>query len=757
MNHSPLLPEVDAYADETDAIPSNQLSDSEKERILGFQQAILESIAHGHDHMKVINDVCILAEQLLPNSVASVMLLDAAGELLNVHAAPSLGPESIAKLNGLRPGPGAGSCGNVVYCKEPVFVPDTFTDPRWHDLRQLAIDFNLMACWSVPVRTSGRKIVGTFALSSFERRHPRPFHKKMLQIGASIIGIVLERSHQADSLRLMGKVFESSREGIMITDSELRVVSVNPAFCAMTGHDSVDLVGDLPGFLSRGPDHGNILPEIQPGLKAQGHWHGEVWNRRKDGSVFPEWLSVSAVRDSEERVTHYVGFHFDISERKAAEARIHFLAYHDSLTELPNRLLARERLGLAMAHADRAGAKAALLFLDLDSFKTINDSLGHFVGDALLKEVARRLDACTRATDTLSRQGGDEFLIVLSNVRKPEDIAGVAEKIMREVLAPFVIEGHALTTSVSMGVAVYPDDGRDFETLLKKADMAMYEAKAAGRNTYRCFTAAMNTDAVQHLNMRNGLRGALERDEFVLHYQPQVDLESGKTIGAEALLRWNHPEQGLVSPASFIPVAENSGLIVPIGDWVLREACRQAMQWSSVEGRSDLIVAVNLSAAQFQRGDLEKTVSAALAESGLDPARLELELTESILIRDSENVLATVRRLKSIGVKLSIDDFGTGYSSLAYLKRFAVDKLKIDQSFVRGMADDANDAAIVAAVIQMSRSLGLTTIAEGVENERVRDLLLERGCDEAQGYFFARPMPAESLARHLAAGTAIFG
>ncbi len=440
----------------------------------------------------------------------------------------------------------------------------------------------------------------------------------------------------------------------------------------------------------------------------------------------------------------------EIHERKQAEAQIGYLANHDVLTDLPNRLLVQDRFDQAMAHARRDGCKTALLFLDLDNFKEINDSLGHSIGDAILRAVAQRLRDCLRTTDSISRQGGDEFLIVLTDVRDSTDITGIMEKLMARQMEPYHIDGYELTSSLSVGITVYPDDGDDFETLLKKADTAMYHAKDAGRNTFRFFTEQMNIDAVERLRMHQSLTKALERNEFELHYQPLIELASGAVVGAEALLRWNHPERGMVPPAGFIPIAEESGLIVPIGEWVLREACRQAVAWRAA-GLPDLIVAVNLSAVQFKRGNVEKSVSLALMESGLDPACLELELTESILIQDSENVLAAVQRLKSLGVTLSIDDFGTGYSSLSYLKRFAVDRLKIDQSFIRDMVDNPIDAAIVSAIIQMAKALNLKTVAEGVEEERMLVLLRQHECDWVQGYHFARPMPAGEFARYCAA------
>ena len=474
----------------------------------------------------------------------------------------------------------------------------------------------------------------------------------------------------------------------------------------------------------------------------------EVRRQRRDGSPIDINTTLAPLRDSTGQIYGYLAIAADITERKAAEQQIEILAYRDVLTGLPNRLLVQDRFEQAIASADRTKNRVALFFLDLDNFKTINDSLGHAVGDALLKEIAARLNECVRDTDTISRQGGDEFLIVVQDLPDAEAASPVLLKIMERLQDPFHADGHELSTSVSIGIALYPEDGADFDTLLKKADMAMYRAKESGRNAYRYFDEQMNVEAVDHLSMRNGLRKALERDEFVLHYQPQIDLASGAVIGAEALIRWNHPESGMIAPARFIPVAEESGLIVPIGAWVMKEACRQAMAWRRA-GLPELTMAVNLSAVQFRRGDVEQTVISALEDSGFDPALLELELTESILIHNTENVLATVKRLKLLGVKLSIDDFGTGYSSLSYLKRFAVDKLKIDQSFIRDLASDPDDAAIVRAIIQMARSLNLKTIAEGVEDHEMLEHLRIFHCDEAQGYYFARPMPAEEFVRYL--------
>lgn len=461
------------------------------------------------------------------------------------------------------------------------------------------------------------------------------------------------------------------------------------------------------------------------------------------------WFSTSGIPLFEDGVfVGYRGAGTDITEQKKAEQKIQYLAFHDPLTGLPNRALLEDRMQQAIAYSARTSSCLALLYLDLDNFKKLNDSLGHTAGDSLLKEIALRLRECVRESDTISRQGGDEFVLILNKLESAENCVPAVQKILSRLQDPIQADGHEIFTSASIGLAVYPEDGTDFESLRKKADVAMYQSKESGRNTYRFFEESMNQEAGEHLMLRNGLRRGLERQEFELYYQPQIDLLTGQVFGAEALLRWHHPELGLVQPGKFIPVAEESGLIVPMGEWVIFEACRQAVAWRN-EGLPALLIAVNLSAVQFKRGNVEQTVVDALAKTGHNPAHIELELTESILLQNVEQVLANVKRLKLLGVHLSIDDFGTGYSSLSYLKRLDIDKIKIDQSFIRDLANDPDDAAIVNAIVQMSHSLNLQVIAEGVEDENMVQLLRKFGCDQAQGYFFARPIAAADFAAYL--------
>lgn len=497
----------------------------------------------------------------------------------------------------------------------------------------------------------------------------------------------------------------------------------------------------------------NVAPEQwtehRQTLEARQPFKDFVYQMRSPLTGQLHWCSISGKPIFENGM--FMGYHgmgIDITERKQVEMRVEFLAYHDALTGLPNRALLQDRMQQAIAQAERAQDGLALAFIDLDNFKRVNDSLGHAAGDALLREIALRLKGCVRESDTVSRQSGDEFIVVLSGVDGVQRCIPTLDKIMRRLQEPMLFDGKEISASASIGVAFYPQDGATFDELRRKADLAMYRSKDTGRNAYYFYDEAMNNDAEEHLLLRNGLRLAIERGEFVLHYQPQMDIRSGRLVGVEALLRWQSPTFGLVEPGRFIPVAEDSGLIVPIGAWVLEQACRQARAWQD-DGLPALTVAVNLSAVQFRRDDMEATVAQALERSGLPPQCLELELTESILLQDVEQVLALVGRLRQRGMHFSIDDFGTGYSSLSYLKRMDIDKLKIDRSFVHDLDQTADAAAIVEAIVEMAHKLGLRTIAEGVESPELLDRLRDIGCDETQGYLHARPMPAPDFARYL--------
>ncbi len=538
---------------------------------------------------------------------------------------------------------------------------------------------------------------------------------------------------------LFEKIAQMIPVGLFATDAE--------GLCRYANAAMVQLMGEAPTTLLAEQDWlCRVHPEERGAVVAD--WNeavrrGEPFRRefRLMGTDPASWVQCHAfpVHGRDGAATAFVGAVVDASEYRDAQARLDFLAYHDSLTALPNRDLARDRLRQAISFAGRGGFRVALLLVDLDHFKMINESLGHSAGDAVLVAVAERLQGCVREADTVSRLGGDEFLMILTDLRASDSVATAAGKILQVLSEPLTIDGREVEGSVSLGIAVYPDDGSDFDTLLGKADTALYQAKASGRNAYRFYAEQMNADALHHFEVRGQLRWALARGEFELHYQPVASVVDGTVVGVEALIRWNHPELGMTYPDGFISVAEDSGLIVPIGEWVLQEACRQAAEWQR-QGAAPLFVAVNLSEVQFRRGDIAASVVAALVESGLDPALLELELTESMLIDNDSRVLSAIDRLAGLGVRFSIDDFGTGYSNLAYLKRFRVHKLKIDRSFISNLCDSLSDAAIVRAIIQMARALNLQVVAEGVEDRRTLAFLKEQECDLMQGYYFSKPL-----------------
>ena len=560
---------------------------------------------------------------------------------------------------------------------------------------------------------------------------------------------VTERRAAEAEVRLFAQVFEGSAEGVVICDRDGRIERINRAFTEITGYSPVEAIGQNPRLLASGRQTPDFFRQMWREIELSGRWQGEIWNRRKNGEIYPEWMSISTIADRNGEPVKYVGIFTDVSQSKADQAQIHFLAYYDPLTNLPNRRLLGDRFDQSLAVARRNSRHLAVLFVDLDRFKQINDSLGHPIGDLVLEGVAERFKNCVRESDSLARIGGDEFVLMLPDVESPEDAAVVALKCFDALKGSFRIQDHDLRVTPSIGIALCPQDGETLDALIKAAETAMYAAKDAGRSTYRFFTGDMNARIFARMLLENQLRKATERREFVLHYQPQLDVGHGGVIGVEALIRWNHPDQGLVYPGYFITVAEETGLITEIGRWVLGEACRQMAEWHAA-GLPKISVAVNVAAPQFHTAGFYSHVTDALTASGLDPRYLELELTESILVQDVEATLAVLKRFKALGVMLSVDDFGTGYSSLSYLKRFPVDRLKIDQSFVRGLTEDHNDRAIVGSVIAMGKNLKLRVLAEGVETAEHLAILKAEGCHEYQGYLFSKPVPAEALAALLA-------
>ena len=559
----------------------------------------------------------------------------------------------------------------------------------------------------------------------------------------AIFDVITERKNMEDSLRKLSLAVEQSPSSIVITDLDANIVYANVTYTKQTGYLLGEVVGKNPRFMQSGKTPRQAYIELWQQLSLGEIWKGEFVNHRKDGSEYIESVLISPVRDNDGRITNYLAIKDDITDKKRAEERIENLAHFDQLTGLPNNTMLEDHFKYALSLAQRSDENLAVMFMDLDHFKNINDTLGHSIGDQLLMEVAKRLKAALREEDTVSRLGGDEFIFILPGT-DANGAAHVAQKLLASVSAPCQIEKHELISTSSIGITIYPDDGQDMETLSKNADAAMYQVKQTGRNGYRFFTQAMQANSARNLMLSNALRHALKNNQLKLLYQPQVSMQDGHIIGAEALLRWQHPELGNITPAEFIPIAEETGLIIEIGEWVLRTAAMQLKNWTD-QGLPKMVMAVNLSAVQFRQANLIQMVTAIIAEVGLLPNQLELELTEAVAMDDPLSAIAVMDQLFENGVSMSIDDFGTGYSSLSYLKRFKVYKLKIDQSFVRDISDDPDDKAIVTAIINMASSLGMRTIAEGVETSSQLAFLRLQGCDEAQGYYFSKPLPADEF------------
>ncbi len=556
---------------------------------------------------------------------------------------------------------------------------------------------------------------------------------------------ITERRQAEEELRIAATAFEA-REGMMITDPNGTILKVNKAFCEITGYSPEEVIGNNPRILNSGHHEPEFYAGIWSTIISEGSWKGEIWNRRRSGEIYPEWLTITAVKNATGDITHYVSTLTDITERKENEARINNLAFFDPLTQLPNRRLLQDRLEHAIAASERKGTLGALLFIDLDDFKTLNDNRGHHIGDMLLVAVANRLRMAVRAQDTVARLGGDEFLVVLEDLDSHHDQAAalaqqIAETILESLNQAYVLEGQDYFSTPSIGIALFGDRLVHIEELLKQADQAMYHAKAAGRNTLRFFDPEMQAHTAQRFALQHEIREALQSQQFQLFYQPQVD-SSGAIVGAEALIRWFHPQRGMVSPADFIPIAEESGLILSLGNWIVEEACRQLVRWSHNPATAGLVISINVSARQFQQPQFVMQLLTALERSGANPRLLKLELTESMLVHNQQDIIAKMDELKNHGIKFSLDDFGTGYSSLSYLKQLPISELKIDKSFVNDVLIDSNDAAIARMIIRLAQSMELRVIAEGVETKEQRDWLEAQGCVHYQGYYFGKPLAA---------------
>ena len=549
---------------------------------------------------------------------------------------------------------------------------------------------------------------------------------------------------------IAASVFDNTSDGIVVTDASASIILVNRAFTETTGYTLEEASGQRPSMLSSGHHQPDFYQSMWQSLKETGAWSGEIWNRRKNGEIYPEWLRISSVRDGQGAVTNYVGIFAEISSQQHLQRQLHQLAYYDALTGLPNRQLFYDRIGQAIVHAKRDGSGFAILFIDLDRFKDINDSLGHSFGDKLLQAAACRIKGVVRETDTVSRLGGDEFTILLSETGSERDVAAIASSIVQSSEIPLDVDGRKIHLTASVGIARYPNDGRDVDTLVKNADVAMYRAKREGRNRYCFFTSELNVQVLERLSMEGALRTSLKGEGLYMVWQPQVRLVDGEVIGLEALARWRHPHQGEVAPAQFIPLAEEAGLMPELGNWVLEAAAAGAAALAGICKRRPMSLGVNISASQLFEGEaLKRNILDTLERTGLGMECFELELSESALMNRGRSSAAILGELRRLGLQITVDDFGTGFSKLSCLKRLAVQRVKIDHGLIRDVVEDADSRQLVAAIIQMAHSLDIRVSAEGVETDEQRSLLLQLGCDEGQGALFGKPMDLSALVGQL--------
>ncbi len=559
---------------------------------------------------------------------------------------------------------------------------------------------------------------------------------------------IKEHGRTEIQLKLFAKVFENTMEGISITDENGQVIAINSAFSTITGYSEEEVLGQNPRVLKSDRHDKNFYSKMWGDITTKGHWVGEIWNRRKSGEAYPEILSISSIRDDEGKTTHFIAVFHDISDMKLQQEQIEHQAYHDALTGLPNRLLARDRLTMAIANAKRNQRRLAVFFLDLDNFKNVNDSLGHATGDLLLQKVAKRLQQLLREEDTVARLGGDEFLILVTNIQSNLEITDLSNRLLAGFREPIIAENHELFVTISIGIAFYPEDGTDEGTLIKNADVAMYQSKSQGKNKHHFFTSELSEHAARRFQLEGELRQALDRNEFTLYFQPQVEPKSNQVTGIEALVRWIKKDGTLVSPIDFIPLAEETGLIIPIGKFVLEESCRAIMTLHD-KGYPNLSIAVNLSPLQFRQTDIVECVLNTLQNTGVSPSCLELEITESTMMTNLEDSVIKLNILRENGISIAIDDFGTGYSSLYYLKTFPISTLKIDRSFIKDITSDVNNAQIVETIVLMAKNLELNVVAEGVETKEQLEMMSSYDCNMIQGFYYSRPLPLDQLLEFL--------
>lgn len=745
-----LLAHVTRFADDSGHVVVSHEDITERKRSElheHWRNYVLELLAKGESLHVLLDAVIRGVEAENPVIRCSIMLLDNDSKHLLMGAAPSL-PEAYRQaIHGCEVGLDAGSCAAAAYLYERVLVEDIQLHGYWQRYREQAARAQLSACWSEPIFDVSGQVLGTFAIYHRQPCNPGPDEIHLLKHAANLAGIAIQRHRAEESLQLSAMVYQHSSEAMLVSDVENRIIAVNPSFTRITGYAAEEIIGKNPSYLGSGRQSASFYDQMWQSLAATGQWQGEVWNRRKNGEEFAEWLTINTIVDNHGLVNRYVALFYDITEKKQSDELIWRQASFDSLTQLPNRRMSRDRLEQEIKKAHRAAQSVALLFIDLDQFKEVNDTLGHHVGDALLIEAAHRICACVRDSDTVARLGGDEFTIILSELSDTSCVGRIAQNIIQTLSQAFTLGDEVVYISASIGITFYPTDALDADNLLKNADQAMYVAKNEGRNRFSYFTKSLQEAAQLRQVLVKDLRYALVENQFRMYFQPIVDLASGRIVKAEALIRWYHPARGLVSPIEFITASEETGLINVIGDWVFRESLRWLKHWLGNQVcPSGFQISINMSPVQFHATDNTHDLWLEYIRV-LDLPRnsVVIEITEGLLLHADSGIVDKLAKFHGAGLQIAIDDFGTGYSSLAYLKKFPVDYLKIDQSFVRDLATNANDLALSEAIIVMAHKLGLKVVAEGIENSEQCTLLAEAGCDFGQGYLFSRPITAEQF------------
>lgn len=709
---------------------------------------VLELLANGAALPDILHAVVFGVESQKEDLICSILLLNNENNQLLIGAAPRLPDFYNAAVHGLHIGPGVGSCGTAAYFGQRVIVEDIQSHPYWAPFTELAAQAGLGSCWSEPIRNASGQLLGTFAIYRRAPAAPTPEDIQMIEQAAKLAGIAIDRSRSNDELQLASLVYQNSSEAMAVTDSQGTIININPAFTELTGYSPNEVIGKSHNILNSERHGEQFYEAMWQAINSNGHWKGEIWNRRKNGDIFAEQLTINTIFNADGSPHRRVALFSDITQKKESEELIWTQANFDPLTGLPNRRMFHDRLDQELKKSHRSGLRMALILLDLDRFKEINDTLGHDMGDLLLKDASQRLLRCVRDSDTVARLGGDEFTIILSELEDTESTERVVNNILQKLAEPFQLKTKLAYVSASIGITLYPKDADKIDALIKNADQAMYAAKHQGRNRYCYFTPSMHEAAQERMLIADDLRHALATEQFTVFYQPVVALESGAIHKAEALIRWQHPIRGMIGPTEFIHIAEDIGLIADIGDWVFKQAANQVKHWRA-HYHEDFQISVNRSPVQFFDGHSHHTWLQHLQSLNLPGQSIVAEITEGLLLDASNVVKEQLLAYRDAGIQVSLDDFGTGYSSLAYLKKFDIDYLKIDQSFVGNLAPDSSDKIVCEAIIVMAHKLGMKVIAEGIETTQQRDILIASGCDYGQGYLFSRPLPAAAFEKLL--------